>query len=45
MYKPNDKVKQRELGRICSMHGSEDDCLLGFGSRGRRKEIIKEFVE
>jgi hypothetical protein len=39
-YNKNDKVKENEMGRSCSMNGEEN--LWGFGGKARRKETTRK---
>jgi hypothetical protein len=38
----NDQVKEDELGRACTMHGREDECLQGFGCKTRMEETTSK---
>jgi hypothetical protein len=33
------QVKAKEVGGVCSTHGSGEKCVQGFGGKDRRKEI------
>jgi hypothetical protein len=35
-------IKTREMGRTCSKSGEEDECILGFGGKARRKETTSK---
>jgi hypothetical protein len=35
------KIKENEIGRSCSMHGGEAECILDFGEEARRKETTR----
>jgi hypothetical protein len=35
-------LKEDEIGRVCSMHGREDECIQGFGRKNRRKETTRK---
>jgi hypothetical protein len=31
-----------EMGRACSTHGDEEECIHGFARKSRREETIKQ---
>jgi hypothetical protein len=33
----NEQVKEHEMGKACSTHGREEECIDGFGGKIRRK--------
>jgi hypothetical protein len=38
----NEKVKEDEMGMICSTHGLEDECIEHFGGKGKKKETTRD---
>jgi hypothetical protein len=36
------KVKEDEIGRACSMHGREEECIQGCVGKARRKETTRK---
>jgi hypothetical protein len=30
------------MGRVCSMHGKEEECMQGLGGKARSKETIRK---
>jgi hypothetical protein len=32
----NEQVKEDEMGRACSEHGSEEECIYNFDEKARR---------
>jgi hypothetical protein len=33
-FNQNDQFKKDEMGRACSKHGGEEECMLSFGGKG-----------
>jgi hypothetical protein len=36
------QVKEDEMGRACSTHGAEEECVEDFGWKSRRKETTRK---
>jgi hypothetical protein len=36
------KSKRMRMGKKCSRHGKEEECIQGFGGKARRKETTKK---
>jgi hypothetical protein len=41
-YNYNDQIKEDEMGRACTTHGGEQECIQGFGEKARRKETTRK---
>jgi hypothetical protein len=35
-------TKGEEMGRTCSTHGEEDECIQDFGGKAKRKETTRK---
>jgi hypothetical protein len=40
-YNYNNQVKEEEVGRLCSTHEGEEECIEGLGGKARREEITR----
>jgi hypothetical protein len=41
-YNENDEIREDEMGRACSMHGREEECIKSFGGKSKRKETTRK---